>query len=132
MKESKTSRKVCQMIDLGMVKYSLSQVKDNLSSASRWLGNAIKTAREVGATGLADELALVQAYVSALNPAEEPLQMLTATMTRHAGVLETAERKLRAQKILEAMSTVSADKPYQEFEDCVVGVLTELDKRRAF
>jgi len=132
VKESKTSRKVCQMIDLSMVTYSLGQVKDNLASAGRWLDKSIKTAREVGATSLADELALVRAYVVVLNPVEEPLQMLRATLTRHAGVLETAERKMRAQKILEAVSTVPADKPYQEFEDCVVGVLTELDKKKVF
>ena len=115
------------MIDLGMAKYSLNEAKTNLASAARWLRATIEKAEEVGATSLACDLRVIKAYLESIHPVDEPLALLDATMAKHKDVLESADRHARAKKILAVITGLpEAD------EENVVGVLTELDKRKVF
>jgi len=115
------------MIDLGMAKYSLTEAKNNLAGAARWLRATIEKAEEVGATALANDLKVIKAYLDSIHPVDEPLALLEAAMAKHKDVLEAADRRARAKKILAVITGLPEDD-----EENVVGVLTELDKRKVF
>jgi hypothetical protein len=121
------------MVDLSMVSYNLKEAAKNLAGACRWLNATIVTAREIGADDLAGELLALKAYIGALHPSDVPLEMLSAVMKKHGGILETASRKLRARKIVAALTNIDIDDSNRsQTEENVYGILSELDKGKVY
>ncbi len=118
------------MIDIGMVSYALTEGKNNIEIAKRWLRSTIRTLEEAGATEAAGEFNIILQDLNNLAPFDGPLTSLKNVYAKHKESLETASRTIRARKIVASLTNLPIDETNRTItEENIVRVLSELDKQ---